>query len=88
MITMEIFRQGTLLAVLTFAFHIGIITGSPLSETSALEGERVPRAKSDVNTQMLEKINVDKYLKNERAVRQQIKCILKNGPCDSVGVCQ
>jgi len=30
-------------------------------------------------------INIDNYLKNERAVKFQLKCILDNGPCDRIG---
>ncbi|CAG7722553.1 unnamed protein product [Allacma fusca] len=33
----------------------------------------------------LDSINVDHYLKNERLMNLQIKCVLYNGPCDVVG---
>lgn len=65
------------------------ITGSPVDSSPSLEGDdnsRMGKAKAaGLNTELLEKVNVDKYLKNERAVRQQLKCILRNGPCDSIG---
>src|ERR1700743_834230 len=74
------------LVLVTFACYTVSTSGSPLDEV--LEGDRSPRAKGGANSEILEKINVDKYLKNERAVRQQLKCVLKdNAPCDSVGMC-
>ncbi|ODM97971.1 putative odorant-binding protein A10 [Orchesella cincta] len=39
----------------------------------------------DVIPREFQNINIDNYLKNERAVRFQLKCVTGDGPCDRIG---
>lgn len=76
-------KQYTIVLILLALIFVA--SSSPVqNEDRPTEVSRAPRNKP-LNTSLLDRINIDNYLKNERAVRQQIKCILRNGPCDSVG---
>jgi len=46
-----------------------------------------PREKRETITipREFQNINIDNYLKNDRAVKFQLKCLLDNGPCDRIG---
>jgi hypothetical protein len=43
------------------------------------------RFKRQLVPREFQNINIENYLKNERAVRFQLKCIIDDGPCDRIG---
>jgi len=43
------------------------------------------RVKRQLVPREFQNINIENYLKNERAVRFQLKCIIDDGPCDRIG---
>jgi len=43
------------------------------------------RNRRQVIPREFQNINIENYLKNERAVRFQLKCIVDDGPCDRIG---
>jgi len=43
------------------------------------------RSKRQVIPREFANINIENYLKNERAVRFQLKCVVDEGPCDRIG---
>ncbi|ODM98995.1 Ejaculatory bulb-specific protein 3 [Orchesella cincta] len=43
------------------------------------------RFKRQLIPREFQNINIENYLKNERAVRFQLKCIIDDGPCDRIG---
>jgi len=43
------------------------------------------RNRRQVIPREFQNINIENYLKNERAVRFQLKCIIDDGPCDRIG---
>ncbi|CAL8133041.1 unnamed protein product [Orchesella dallaii] len=49
------------------------------------EGYAASRVRRQIIPKEFHNINMDNYLKNERAVRFQLKCILEEGPCDKIG---
>ena len=38
-----------------------------------------------VSESLMDKIDVDSYLKNQKALKLQIQCVVHDGPCDFVG---
>jgi len=55
-----------------------VVSGFPVEQSRTGRGEKAVSV-------MLDRVNIDTYLKNTRAVKQQIKCVLHDGQCDAVG---
>jgi hypothetical protein len=70
----------------TIILLIAVVAVSHLASSSPVAEGTVRESRNEkVSSTMLDKVNIDTYLRNTKAVKQQIKCVLKNGPCDAVG---